>query len=101
MLCYVCMYVMYVCNLSYPILSFLVLIYLFPNKLIPMICLKHVVPQPQGSGEHVRVLGHADAPRWGLAAKVRLAKTALACDFVEAKCLETGEKYGKKYGKWM
>lgn len=41
-------------------------------------------PPYERSGEHVRVLGHADAPRWGLAAKVRLAKTALACDFVEA-----------------
>ena len=69
-----------------------------------MISLKQVVSQPQGSGEHVRVLGHADAPRWGLAAKVRLAKTALACDFVKAKRLETGEKWEKiweKYGKWM
>eukprot|EP00435_Cladocopium_sp_Y103_P035826 s3590_g9.t1 len=41
-------------------------------------------PPYERSAEHVRVVGHADAPRWGLAAKLRLAKTALACDFVEA-----------------
>eukprot|EP00434_Breviolum_minutum_P020242 symbB.v1.2.017850.t1/scaffold1401.1/size121277/3 len=38
-------------------------------------------PPYERSAEHVRVLGHADPPRWGLAAKVQWAKTALACDF--------------------
>ncbi|CAK9016508.1 FYVE-type zinc finger-containing protein C9B6.03 [Durusdinium trenchii] len=40
-------------------------------------------PLYECSAEHVRVVGPADPPRWGLAAKVQPPKTGLACDFVE------------------
>ncbi|CAJ1342649.1 unnamed protein product [Effrenium voratum] len=40
-------------------------------------------PMYARSAEHVRLVCNADPPRWGVAAKVQLANTGLACDFVE------------------